>query len=113
MNLSTAALSFCMLVASVGFAVASYCDGDLCGEQLLMAGWRKVAFCSDGHAWSYVIAKQNQALICTGVTAGLGAVEFPCKDFHGDIDRFRLVSAKPRELLRGDECFRGFVTGER
>src|SRR4051812_26201380 len=78
MNLSTAALLVCALIASIGVAFATYCDGELCGEQLMAAGWRKVASCSDGHAWSYVLTKQDRALICTGVIAGQGTVEFPC-----------------------------------
>ncbi len=113
MNVSTAALSFCLLLAMTGATLAHYCDGELCGEQLMASGWRKVAACSDGRAWSYVLAKQNRALFCTGVNASQGPVEFPCKEFRGDMDRFRLVSEKPRDALRGDECFRGFVTGDR
>ncbi len=67
------------------------------------AGWHMIASCTD-HNWSYLLARANQIVLCTGVNAANGPREWPCTEFKGDIEKYRIVAAKPRTQRIGAEC---------
>jgi len=73
------------------------CDGDLCGATLVANGWRKLASC-DGHGWSYLLGKDDKVLFCRGISGAAGPVEFPCRDFRGDVEKYRLLAAEVRDV---------------
>jgi hypothetical protein len=81
----------------------AHCDGDLCGEKLIASGWRKLASC-DGHAWSYLLGKDDKVLFCRGISGAAGPVEFPCRDFRGDVEKYRRLAAVLREIGQ-DDCW--------
>jgi hypothetical protein len=75
------------------------CDGDLCGVRLMEKGWQKLAAC-DGHAWSYLLGKGDKVLSCLGISGAAGPFEKPCREFRGDVEKYRMLAAKPR-----DDCW--------
>jgi hypothetical protein len=65
------------------------------------------------HNWSYLLARENQIVICTGVSARDGPREWPCTEFKGDIEKYRIVAAKPLTQRIGAECVMSpAVTGQ-
>jgi hypothetical protein len=80
------------LLVTTGSALA--CDGDMCGPSLVKRGWQEIARCHDGHSWAYVLEQGNERLVCTGGSGYAGPVEYPCRTFSGDIDRFRLIASQ-------------------
>lgn len=64
-------------------------DKQLCGAAHLEAGWKKIATCSDGHEWHYLIKKEKKQLHCWGINERGGPAENPCKGFRGDLQEFK------------------------
>jgi hypothetical protein len=96
MRLLIMTLAVALLGAIPAKAVECELRNGLCGSTLIDAGWQVLAQCRGGHSWSYVVAKDDERLICTGLYAYHGPVEFPCRQFNGDLDRFRSIATKSR-----------------
>jgi hypothetical protein len=81
-----------LALVSAGSSVDVQCSGTGCGAELIADGWTKIAECG-GHSWSYLLAKGSDVVVCTGIAAYGGYVEFPCQAFEGDIAQYRLKRA--------------------
>jgi len=90
----TRTLAAAAMMASTGAALsAPICDeGRFCIDELIAKGWRRIANC-EGHAWSSLLGRDKEMVICQGVDAR-GGPTGGCESFRGDPEQYRIATAK-------------------
>jgi hypothetical protein len=89
----TRALAAAAMMASTGAALsAPICEGRSCIDELIAKGWRHIANC-EGHAWSSLLERDKEMVICKGIAAAGGPTE-QCESFRGDPEQYRIATAK-------------------
>ena len=68
-------------------------SGTGCGPEFVAKGWTQIAYCA-GHNWSYLLQKSGRIIYCKGVSGRAGPVEFPCQEFKGNLEEYRVMAAK-------------------
>jgi len=58
------------------------------GGELSEKGWKEIARCP-GHSWEYLMKKDGEIRLCSGINARGGPKENPCSIFTGKISSFK------------------------